>query len=91
MHHNKYPRGSEWRKWDFQVHTPESILHNEFGNDWDRFVKILFKSAISHNIAAIGITDYFFIDGYKKLRNDYLIDENKLAQLFTDEEIERIK
>ena len=63
MHHNKYPKGSEWRKWDFHVHTPESILHNEFGDDWDSFVKVLFKKAISCNIAAIGITDYFFIDG----------------------------
>ncbi len=21
-----FPRGSEWRKWDLQVHTPESIV-----------------------------------------------------------------
>ena len=26
---NKF--GSVWNKWDFHVHTPYSILHNEYG------------------------------------------------------------
>lgn len=25
--------GSEWRKWDFHVHTPYSILNNNYGFD----------------------------------------------------------
>ena len=25
--------GSEWRKWDFHVHTPYSVLNNQFGID----------------------------------------------------------
>lgn len=25
--------GSEWRKWDFHVHTPYSILNNHYGFD----------------------------------------------------------
>jgi len=33
--------GSEWRKWDLHVHTPESIAHDykkgEFKEVWDRY------------------------------------------------------
>ena len=69
MHHYK---GSEWNKWDLHIHTPESGMANQFGNDWDKYVLSLFKSVIANNIAVIGITDYFTIDGYKKLLTDYL-------------------
>lgn len=88
---NLYPKGSEWNKWDMHIHTPESILYNEFGNDWDSYVKNLFQTAIRENIAAIGITDYYFIDGYKKIKNDYLLNDSKLQQLFEQDEIEKIK
>ena len=47
--------GSEWRKWDFHVHTPYSILNNNYGFDpytdvdeksFDEFVsKVIFKSS----------------------------------------------
>lgn len=80
-------KGSEWNKWDFHVHTPFSYLNNGFGNNWDEYVKQLFKMAIQKNIKAIGITDYFTIDGYKKLKEEYLNDKVKLQTLFSDEEI----
>lgn len=54
--------GSEWRKWDLHVHTPFSYLNNQFGNDFDNYVKKLFKKAIEKEIAVIGITDYFCIE-----------------------------
>lgn len=84
-------KGSEWRKWDLHVHTPFSILNNGFGDDWDVYVKKLFTKALENNVCAIGITDYFTIDGYKKLKREYLEDENKLNSLFTRDEIEKIK
>ena len=84
------PRGSIWRKWDLQVHTPYSYLCNQFGSDFDVYMQKLFKSAISKHIAAIGITDYFTIEGYKKI-NSYLNDDEKLQQLFEAEEIQQIK
>ena len=88
----KFPRGSEWRKWDLHVHTPESVLNNQFGNDWDKYVKELFTKAIEKNIHAIGITDYFTIEGYKKLKNGYLENDAKLRELqFSSKEISRIK
>lgn len=83
-------RGSEWNKWDLHVHTPASILNNEFGDDWDGYVKNLFQKALEKEIVAIGITDYFLVEGYKKLREHYLSNEKKLKELFTQTEIEQI-
>lgn len=91
MEENKYKRGSEWRKWDLHVHTPESGMANKFSN-WDSYVKALFSKAIENNIAAIGITDYFTIDGYKKIKEEYLQNDERLFQIFQDTDvIERIK
>ena len=87
--------GSQWRKWDFHVHTPYSILRNEFKRngrtlnadneeDFDWYVTQLFTEAIQKDIWAIGITDYFSIDGYKRIRNKYLGDPKKMEELFPD-------
>ncbi len=84
------PRGSIWRKWDLHIHTPASYLNNQFGDDWDKYVQALFKIAIDKEIAVLGITDYFTIDGYKKIKEDYLAKPSKLQELFTEEEIKEI-
>ena len=65
-----YPRGSEWRRWDLHVHSPLSILNNQFPHlpsgepDWDAYISKLENTGC----AVIGVTDYFTIDGYKVLR-----------------------
>ena len=62
-------RGSTWNKWDFHVHTPYSILNNQFGfnpdpdgrkdvSEFDNYVKTLFTKAVEKEIVAIGITDF---------------------------------
>ncbi|MBT3209831.1 MAG: hypothetical protein HN704_11670 [Bacteroidetes bacterium] len=84
-------RGSIWRKWDLHIHTPYSVLNNGFDNDFDLYVQTLFKTAISKNIATIGITDYFTIDGYKKIIEEYINNSEKLNELFSSEEIYKIK
>lgn len=91
MYISEYPRGSEWRKWDLHVHTPFSYLNNQFGNDFDRYVKELFKKAIEKEVAVIGITDYFCIEGYKKIKNEYLKNDEKLEKLFSEDEVKIIK
>jgi hypothetical protein len=65
-------RGSRWNIWDFHLHTPYSVLNNQFGdcNDeatWNNYVEKLESKAKSQGIAAIGITDYFHIEGYKRV------------------------
>ncbi|MES2275456.1 MAG: AAA family ATPase [Bacteroidota bacterium] len=84
-------RGSIWRKCDFHVHTPFSALSNEFGSDFDVYVQKLFRKAIEKGVQVIGITDYFTIEGYKKIRQDYIEKETKLKELFDDAEIAKIK
>lgn len=85
-------RGSLWRKWDLHIHTPFSILNNQFSgdfvNDFDNafgeYIKQLFNRAIENEITCIGLTDYFSIEGYKKVL-EYLQDEHKLESIFAEE------
>ena len=70
-------RGSEWRKWDLHVHTPLSIEQEYGGNtpeNWERFISDLEK--LPSEIKVIGINDYIFIDGYKKV-----LDEKQKGRL----------
>jgi len=66
----QYPKGSEWRKWDLHVHSPLSSLNNQYPKksngapDWDSFID---KLKTISDVSVLGITDYFFIDGYKKV------------------------
>jgi len=88
---SSFEAGSEWRRWDLHIHTPESVLNNGFGSDWDAYVQQLFRILIDKEIAAVGITDYFTVDGYKKLIEEYLTNDQKLQALFSAEEIGKIK
>lgn len=93
------PYGSIWRKWDFHVHTPYSILNNKFGfnpfeldeieleKEFDEYVKQLFTLAVENNIAAIGITDYFMLEGYKRIKERYLSSPSKMQQCFPDDDL----
>ncbi|WP_223577909.1 hypothetical protein [Sphingobacterium sp. GVS05A] len=83
--------GSVWRKADFHVHTPYSALLNNYGDDFDNYVQQLYKIAIEKKIHIIGITDYFTIEGYKKIRLEYLAKPEKMKMLFSAQEIEKIK
>ena len=77
MNINKVNRGSEWRKWDLHVHTPLSIEQEYGGNtpeNWERFISDLER--LPSEIKVIGINDYIFIDGYKKV-----LDEKQKGRL----------
>ena len=69
MTKNKKSRGSEWHIWDLHVHTPASIVNNyELGNDcdvWENYIRDLER--LPDDIKVLGINDYLFIDGYKKV------------------------
>lgn len=65
---NKFERGSEWRKWDLHVHTKGTNKNDKFTSpDFDSFCITMLKKAIEKNIKAIGITDYFGLDNFKKV------------------------
>lgn len=78
-----FPKGSEWRKWDLHIHSPFSILNNQFPKlrngepDWEPFLQKL----ESLDSAVIGITDYFTIEGYKALKK--FKEQGRLQNIFT--------
>jgi len=62
------PRGSIWRKWDLHIHTPDTKLNNQYSiknaDVWDEFCKKIAESSVS----VFGVTDYFSISNYLKLK-----------------------
>ncbi len=69
------PRGSLWRKWDLHVHTPYSLVHNYTGPDmWDRFLGEI--EALPPEFKVIGVNDYIFLNGYKRI-----LEERKNGRL----------
>lgn len=64
-----YKSGSQWRKWDLHVHTPESIENRFAGSNkeekWDRYIANL--EQLTPEVKVLGINDYLFIDGYRRI------------------------
>lgn len=61
-------RGSEWKKWDLHIHTPSSLCSDYGGGTdevWSKFLSEL--ENLPQEIKVIGINDYLFLDGYKKV------------------------
>jgi ABC-type lipoprotein export system ATPase subunit len=75
-----FERGAEWRIWDFQVHTPFSELNNGFGDDLEAYAAEFFSRAIKRQVAVVGVTDYFSIEGFRYLRA-LQADADKLSSL----------
>lgn len=85
-----FSRGSEWRKWDLHVHTKGTNKNDNFSSiDMPSFCEIFFKKALENNIQAIGITDYFSIDNYKKIKA--YVDEIDSVAAFSSDEKEKIR
>ncbi len=65
-----YSRGSEWRKWDLHIHAPSCAQNNQFeGEDIeDKWARYIDKLESLTDIAALGITDYFSVNGYLRVR-----------------------
>jgi hypothetical protein len=89
-------QGSEWRKWNFHVHTKGTNKNDQFtSKSMDDFFYTFFKKAYHDKIEAIGITDYFSIERYldavkyAKEINDKVDDLGK--KLFSDDEINFLK
>ncbi|MYA47811.1 MAG: hypothetical protein F4Y23_00890 [Candidatus Dadabacteria bacterium] len=63
-------KGSQWRRWDLHIHTPETKLSDSYrseGDVWNEYIDYLEKSPVR----AFGITDYFSADGYFSLLEKY--------------------
>ena len=79
-----YLRGSEWRRWDFHLHTPFTKKNDLYSGNGDEKWAQFYADVISYigdgsdqqrKIAAVGITDYFSIENYKKIKADGILDK----------------
>jgi hypothetical protein len=87
---DKFERGSEWRKWDLHIHTKGTNKNDNFtSSDFGKFCVTLFKKALEKDIQAIGITDYFSIDNYIKVKN--FVDKMDSTSDFEEQERDKIK
>lgn len=58
-------RGSIWRKWDLHIHAPGTALNDLYKNDWEAYIRAL---ADLKDIPVLGITDYYGLEGYLKVK-----------------------
>ena len=75
-----YCRGSEWRRWDLHIHTPDTQKNDQYeGNTseekWNKYYEDIAKyvgdgTDPQKNIVVMGITDYMSLDNYKKIVQD---------------------
>lgn len=55
--------------WDLHVHTPDSIVQDYTGVDADRWPRFLDElEALPSEVRVLGINDYWFLDGYRRVR-----------------------
>jgi energy-coupling factor transporter ATP-binding protein EcfA2 len=67
LNHN--PRGSLWHRWDPHLHTPGTLLNDQFRGTWESYFDQIRKS--SPAVHALGVTDYFCIQGYRKVKEHF--------------------
>lgn len=89
-------RGSEWRRWELHIHTPQTKKNDNFNGDtieeqWSRFYSDI-KDYIGNGenidkaIAALGVTDYLSIENYLKIKQDGIIT-NTIPFIFPNVEL----
>src|SRR5260370_41835336 len=57
--------GSLWHRWDPHIHTPGTVLNDQYGgmDAWERFLTKIETS--TPHIRALGVTDYYSLDTYE--------------------------
>ena len=75
-------RGSEWRKWDLHVHTPDTKLNNQYRAEdedvWQKFCDQIHNS----DVEVFGLTDYFSIENYFKFVECYKSEYSESNKVF---------
>ncbi len=89
-------RGSEWRRWELHMHTPQTKKNDNFNGDtieeqWSRFYSDIKNyigdgENIDKAIAALGVTDYLSIENYLKIKQDGIIT-NTIPFIFPNVEL----
>lgn len=63
-----------WHCWDPHVHAPGTLLNDQFGGDWETFLQRI--ETANPVIRAIGVTDYFCVQGY-----EWVLERKKAGRL----------
>jgi predicted ATPase len=64
---SKNTSGSQWRKWDLHIHTPDTAKADEYHSETDVWELFISKLEDEKEITVFGITDYFSMENYNKL------------------------
>lgn len=61
------PAGSVWHRWEPHIHTPGTILNDNYRGDdpWEDFLTLVENTTPAIN--ALGVTDYYCLDSYRKI------------------------
>lgn len=73
--------GSRWLRWDPHFHAPGTALNDQFGakeSDFDAYLKKIETAAPT--IRAVGITDYYLLDTYERVRKAKA-EDSRLAKV----------
>lgn len=71
-------QGSIWRRWDPHIHTPGTVLNNQFGpDDWEAYLTRIESS--EPRIEVLGVTDYCSLDRYEELLGH--VDRGRLQEV----------
>jgi hypothetical protein len=75
-YNNRYPSGSQWRKWDLHVHTPASfhwkggkLLRDMSEQEKEETFLELLTTLENSDVAVFCFTDYWTFDGYTQFVN----------------------
>lgn len=62
-----WSRGSLWYRWEPHIHTPGTVLNDQYGGEgsWDAYLDRL--ESVTPTIRAIGVTDYYGVTGYERV------------------------
>jgi hypothetical protein len=66
--------GSRWLRWEPHIHAPGTVLNDQFkGTDsWEQYLTKV--ESATPTIRALGVTDYYLLDTYERVRNAKLND-----------------
>lgn len=59
---SRWSTGSRWHRWDPHLHTPGTLLNDQFGSDWSAYFAAIEQA--TPQVAALDVTDHFTLRGY---------------------------
>lgn len=68
---NKFPKGSEWNKWDLHIHIPGTKLSNNYSDIGNDVIDEFCTKLEASDVKVFGLTDYFSASGYFDITKEF--------------------